>query len=179
VKRTNSRGMSGHQQPNRGKSDTWLTPPKILQSLGKFDLDPCVPFFMPWQTAERSFTEFEDGLWQQWEGRVWLNCPYGPECEQWLEKLARHGRGTALIFARTETAAWFDHVWGVAHAVSFLKGRLHFHDAAGNRAPFNSGAPSALVAYGQDDARQLWRSGLGGKFVRLRGELNYMSEAAA
>ena len=59
---------------------TWLTPPEIIRSLGEFDLDPCVPDSMPWQTAKRMVTKAEDGLTVDWNGkRVWLNPPYGRE----------------------------------------------------------------------------------------------------
>ena len=32
-------------------TNTWLTPLSLIQSLGDFDLDPCCPPVMPWQTA--------------------------------------------------------------------------------------------------------------------------------
>lgn len=35
--------IGGHSKPVRGFSDEWLTPPGILQHLGRFDLDPCSP----------------------------------------------------------------------------------------------------------------------------------------
>lgn len=40
----------------------------------------------------------------------------------------------ALIFARTETRMFFDHVWPKAQAVLFLEGRLYFHHVCGRRA---------------------------------------------
>ena len=33
------KGIGGHQRAFEGKTDEWLTPPKIIQSLGEFDLD--------------------------------------------------------------------------------------------------------------------------------------------
>ena len=56
---------------------------------------------------------------------------------------------------------FYECVWGVADAVCFLKGRPHFHYVDGTRAPFNSGAPIALVAYGAANADVLRSSGLG------------------
>ena len=41
------------------------------------------------------------------------------------------------------------------------KGRPHFHYVTGERAPANSGAPIALIAYGQDNAEALRRADLG------------------
>ena len=43
----------------------------------------------------------------------------------------------------------------------FLKGRPHFHYVDGRRAAFNSGAPIALVAYGNANLEALRHSGLG------------------
>ncbi len=152
-----SKGVGGHQRPNRGATDTWLTPPQVISALGRFDLDPCAaPRPRPWETAEHTFTlPDEDGLAESWFGRVFLNPPYGPETGRWLERLADHGTGTALIFARTETEMFHRFVWERASALLFLEGRIHFHYPDGTRAKFNSGAPSVLVAYGSQDAQAL------------------------
>jgi hypothetical protein len=160
-------GIGGHHAPVM-KNDEWLTPPHVLQALGRFDLDPCAPINRPWETAAQHFTAVDDGLSKPWHGRVWFNPPYGQETGRWMERLASHGRGTALIFARTETAIFFPWVWGHAHAVLFLKGRLHFHYVDGARAKANAGGPSVLVAYGELDARVLQMADLPGRFVPLR-----------
>lgn len=157
----NRRSLSGHQSARMG-SCVWLTPPEILAALGAFDLDPCAaPSPRPWPTAARHIELPEDGLAAEWSGRVWMNPPFGREADRWMEKLARHGDGIALIPARTETAMFYAHVWGAADAVLFIKGRPHFHRPDGTRAPFNSGAPICLVAYGLHNVVALARSGLG------------------
>ena len=160
--------MGGHQRAYRGLKDEWLTPPEILQALGPFDLDPCAPIQRPWPMAARHFTVEEDGLRQPWEGRIWLNPPYGPQTGLWLKRLAEHGNGIALIFARTETEAFCEHVWYEANGLLFLRGRLHFYDTNGERAKHNSGAPSVLVAYGEENAQTLFGSVIEGKRVRLK-----------
>ncbi|MCP5136581.1 MAG: adenine methyltransferase [Gammaproteobacteria bacterium] len=152
--------LSAHQSA-RMKNDEWLTPPEILRPLGRFDLDPCAPIEPPWATAATQFSILDDGLSKPWGGRVWLNPPFGREAVVWLRRLAAHGNGIALIPARTETAMFFEAVWGVADAVCFIKGRPHFHYVDGRRAPFNSGAPIALIAYGIDNEQILRESGLG------------------
>lgn len=152
--------LSAHQSA-RMKSDTWLTPPVVIAKLGPFDFDPCCPEEMPWRTASTMVFQPRDGLQETWEGRVWLNPPFGREAVKWLRKLAAHGNGIALVAARTETDWWFETIWTKATAVLFMRRRPHFHFADGERAPFNSGAPIALVAYGADNARQLARSGMG------------------
>ena len=159
-----ARAMGGHQSHN-ATTTTWLTPPHILSALGRFDLDPCG--YPDWPTADRLICLPDDGLTAEWEGRVWLNPPYGNDGWRWLDKLAAHGSGTALIFARTETAGFVEQVWRKADALLFLHGRLHFHHADGARARANSGAPSVLVAYGREDAEALMEADLPGSFVRL------------
>lgn len=168
--RTNSRGVGGHQRPYQGQTDTWLTPPEIVEALGRFDLDPCAaPHPRPWFLAEENWSLPEaDGLSRGWFGRVWLNPPYGPATGMWLERLAWHGTGTALIFARTETQMFFEQVWERADGLLFLRRRLHHHRwPDGRRTKLNAGAPSVLVAYGAQDLEALKTSGLDGRVVQL------------
>jgi len=160
--------MTAHQS-SRLITGTWLTPPEILHSLGEFDLDPCAaPEPRPWPTAKTMVSRPLDGLSVPWHGRVWLNPPYSREAVKWLRRLADHGRGTALVFARTETSWFIDTVWTRATALLFLHGRVHFHRADGTRSVDNAGAPSVLAAYGEQDAVALQQSGLRGSFCELR-----------
>jgi hypothetical protein len=152
--------LSGHQSPKM-KSDEWLTPPWVLLHLGKFDLDPCAPVKRPWDTATHHFTIEDDGLSKDWFGRVWLNHPFGRLAYKWLEKLRKHGNGIALVPARTETKMFYEHIWGCADSILFIQGRPHFHYVNGEKAPFNSGAPICLIAYGKNNTTRLEMSGLG------------------
>ena len=138
-----------------------MTPPEWIKALGRFDLDPACPPDMPWPTAAKMLTKAQDGLTAEWHGRVWLNPPFGSEAALWLRRMAAHGNGIALIPARTETAMFYESVWGKADAVCFVKGRPHFHRTDGSRAPFNSGAPIALIAYGSDNVFRLMSADLG------------------
>ena len=165
-------GIGSHTKTHRGETDEWLTPPEIKKPLGVFDLDPCSPVDRPWDTATTHYTIEDDGLKQVWVGRVWLNPPYGPQTGKWLDRLATHGIGTALIFARTETAMFVVHVWKRADAVLFIHGRLHFYTVGGQRARGNAGGPSVLIAYGSEDAEQLRTSGIAGTFLRLKPRAN-------
>lgn len=155
-------GLSAHQSA-RMKNDEWLTPPEILHALGHFDLDPCAPADSrrPWNTAAHHYSVNDDGLSQPWHGRVWCNPPFGKEAVKWLRKLAAHGNGVGLIPARTETAMFYECVWGLADAVCFIKGRPHFHYVNGTRAAANSGAPICLIAYGAENVQALRSSKLG------------------
>lgn len=151
--------LSSHQK--NGGHDEWLTPPAIVQALGAFDLDPCAPVVRPWDLAAKHFSKEDDGLAQPWEGRVWMNPPFGREAVKWLRRMVEHGNGIALVPARTETAMFYECIWNVADAVLFMKGRPHFHYVDGRRAAANSGAPICLVAYGFANERALRQAGLG------------------
>lgn len=80
-------------------TNEWYTPKFIIDSLGEFDLDPCAPSVPLFKTAEVMYNEFDDGLAQKWEGRVWLNPPYSrPLITKFMRRMTEHNRGTALIF---------------------------------------------------------------------------------
>ncbi|MGU9981548.1 DNA N-6-adenine-methyltransferase [Phreatobacter sp. HK31-P] len=162
--------MGGHHSAASGTNE-WLTPPEVIAALGgpaSFDLDPCAPVTRPWPTASRHLTVEDNGLLQRWDGRVWLNPPYSTALiGKWLGRMAAHGCGVALIFARTETEAFTRFVWQQSSAVLFLEGRLHFHYVDGRRAAANAGAPSVLCAYGVEDADVLAQCGIKGQFVPL------------
>lgn len=159
-------GMGSHES-SRMKNDEWITPKSVLSCLGEFDLDPCAPINRPWDTAKKHYTIEDDGLKQDWKGRVFCNPPYGAEVVKWLDKLAKHGDGIALIFARTETKMFFDTVWKEAHALLFIKGRLTFHHVSGEKASMNAGAPSVLVAYGKKNADALLNACVEGQYIPL------------
>lgn len=187
-------GMGSHQSLVNEK-DEWLTPPKIIAALGgaqSFDFDPCAPppARRQWATAKAHYSIDDDGLSKAWYGRGWFNPPYGGPAivGPWMRRIADHGQGTALIFARTETELFFETVWDRATALLFFRGRLFFHVSvdtwferkgkepifvkAGDPAPANGGAPSVLIAYGERDMQALWRANqsgaIDGQFVRLR-----------
>lgn len=148
-------------------TDVWLTPPHILQALGEFDLDPCSSIDRPWDTARHHYTIEDDGLAQEWFGRVWCNPPYGPGLAPFLRRMAEHNNGIALVFARTETKAFFDYVWDAADAIFFIKGRLKFHKPDGSLGG-TAGSPSVLIAYGAEEAEFLKSVPLEGRYLRIR-----------
>lgn len=159
-------GIGGHQSATM-RTDEWISPPQIIQSLGEFDLDPCSPINRPWDTAKKHYTIMDNGLIQEWEGRVWLNPPYGKEIMRWMNKMQFHGNGISLIFARTETEMFFKTVWDKADSILFIEGRLHYHYVDGKRAAANSGAPSCLIAYGEQNVESLEKCGIKGKHLLI------------
>lgn len=160
-------GGFGSFEASKDGKDEWLTPPEIIKSLGCFDLDPSSPVNRPWPTADRHYTVNDNGLLKPWEGRVWLNPPYGVECIRFMRRLADHGNGIALICARTETAMFFETVWGKASAIFFFRGRLTFYHVTGKPSDNCIGAPSCLVAYGADNVAAIRDSNLDGKLITL------------
>ena len=144
-------GIGSHIKPHRGRSDDWCTPPSILEALGDFDDDPCP-------------IGGTGGLDRPWSGRVFLNPPYGPATWKWMHKLAEHGNGIALIFARTETSGFFETVWARADAALFIQGRLYFLRPDGSKEG-NAGGPSVLVAYGKENVVVLQSGVIRGQLV--------------
>ena len=149
------RPYGSHERSGQGASNDWLTPKSILDALGPFDLDPCASEFCPSRVAPRFYTWRDNGLAQKWEGFVFCNPPYGPHAGKFLAKLAEHDRGIALVFARTETRA-FNPALQRASCVLFIAGRLHF-SRPNEHTPGNAGAPSMLLAYGDEARNRLMR----------------------
>lgn len=147
---------------------TWLTPKYIIDVLGPFDMDPCVPDNMPWQTAARMVTKAENGLTVPWEGTVWLNPPYGRESVPFLNKMAEHRNGVALLFGRTDTKAWHELVFPVADSVLFMRGRISFYREDGTQAG-TANAPSCLVSYTPHFTAKFLDSGIPGYLMKATG----------
>lgn len=153
----------GSHQKTVGDTQTWITPKWIIDTLGPFDLDPCAAIIRPWECANTNV--IANGLDVTWKGRVWLNPPFDRyDVGNWVQRLANHGHGTALLHARTE-AAWFGPVWRAAASILFLADRLYFHYPDGKRAKANSGAPAVLIAFGIDDHVKLRDSKIEGSLV--------------
>ncbi len=151
------------------ENDEWYTPKEIIQSLGVFDLDPAtsIEAYKLNQSAKKIYTIKENGLKQEWKGRVWLNPPYSnPLIQQFLMKMAEHNNGIALVFAKIE-AKWFhDIVLQYATAIKFLYNRIRFYKPDGTQGmqPRNG---SMLIAYGKQNAEMLMNNTLKGKFLFL------------
>lgn len=159
--------MSEEFRKSDSYSDEWYTPKFIIDSLGKFDLDPCAPSVPLFKTAEVMYNEFDDGLAQKWKGRVWLNPPYSrPLISKFMRRMAEHNQGIALIFSRTDTELFHTEVFDKASAIKFLKGGIKFLRPDGTEAG-TPGCGSVLIAYGEDDADILGCNELEGKFIWL------------
>jgi site-specific DNA-methyltransferase (adenine-specific) len=129
-------------------TDEWETPQALFNELawlfGGFTLDPCAT--RENAKCPRFFTKAQDGLRERWEGKVFMNPPYGRDIGRWVRKAYESSQEGALVVcllpARTDTRWWQDYARR-GHVV-FLRGRLKFGKAR-NAAPF----PSAIVTFGR------------------------------
>lgn len=107
-------------------NDIWLTPPNLLNVLGKFDLDPCAPMKRLWPTAKHHYTEKENGLIKPWFGRVWCNPPYS-EGKIWTNKFLDHANGLILMSATSPGSPWLQRILKETDGVFFFKRKLKFY----------------------------------------------------
>ena len=142
------------------ETHTWLTPLNLVRSLGVFDLDPCG--YPGHHTAERLICLPNDGLSQQWQGRVWLNPPYGSHAKDWLLKLGSHGNGIALVFARLETK-WLKPF--LTSGFFVLDRRIVFESPVSKKRG-NAGTASILVPFGRKNVGAILSSDLNGEWYQ-------------
>ena len=139
-------GFECNAKPN----DEWFTPPEIIKALGDFDLDPCNSIDRPWNTAKVHFTKDDDGLTMPWEGRVWLNPPYCGNTKVWMEKMADHDNGIALIYSRMDNLIFHNLVFPKASGIYFLQRKISFYHKDGTKSN-RAGCGSCLISFGIED----------------------------
>lgn len=167
-----------HLAQNTGNFE-WYTPPEIVDAardvMGGIDLDPA-SCELANQTvrATRFFTIEDDGIMQQWHGRVWLNPPYARRViEHWIDQLIseyRAGRTTewmALVNNATDTK-WAQRLLAHSSSVCFLRGRIRFDTPSGKRKP--GALQGQLIAYKGGNKARFLRSFRAAGIVFERGE---------
>lgn len=142
-------------------TDTWLTPRYILDSLGRFDLDPCAAESNPSWVAANSFTKNDDGLTSTWSGRVFMNPPFS-NTVPWLLRHAEYGRGISLVAASVESRVWRGAVWTKATGVLLLHGRTRFCNPDGSSTQGRPLRSIALIAWDANEATVLQGCGIAG-----------------
>lgn len=139
-------------------TDEWPTPNDLFEELDRefgFDLDPCADELNA--KCARYFTKNDDGLSQEWRGKVFMNPPYGRQMRFWIEKAWSSSLGGAtvvcLIPARTDTSYWHDFVMR-ATEIRFISKRLHFASTrhsdrvlSGEATAHNAPFPSVVVVF--------------------------------
>lgn len=133
-----------HRTQFTGENE-WYTPQQHLDVvrsfLGGIDLDPASnPIAQERVGAARYFTIDDDGLKQEWGGRIWLNPPYAqPHIQQFVEKLVSEyeaGRVTEAVMLThnyTDTG-WFHLAESQAARICFTRGRIRFVSPEGQLA---------------------------------------------
>lgn len=133
-----------HRAQGTGENE-WYTPAEHIDAaydvMGCIDLDPASSEVANRTVlASKIFTLEDDGLAQEWHGRVWMNPPYAqPWIARFSEKLVTEfeaGRVTeaiALTHNYTDTA-WFHGMAKAANAICFTRGRIGFLSPEGKRA---------------------------------------------
>jgi DNA N-6-adenine-methyltransferase (Dam) len=126
------------------------------QVLGEIDLDPATSE-QAQQTVRAAQYFTNQGLEQEWHGRVWLNPPYhrdlAPKFVQKLVDEIEAGRVTAAIMLTnncTDTD-WFDVAHAACAAICFTHGRIKFTQPNGAKVLPTQG--QAFFYFGDDVPR--------------------------
>jgi hypothetical protein len=176
AKRRAAKSLDGIQQLGGSGDGEYFTPPKYVEAvrdvLGEIDLDPasCIEAQVTVK-AKHYYTKADDGLKQEWWGRVFLNPPYkrrliGTFVQKLIEeyRLGRVNEAVLLAFNNT-SAAWFQEAPRVASAICFTRGNPAFlHKTQGQMGRASIGA--AFLYFGSDVE----------KFVRRFAEFGFVVE---
>jgi ParB family chromosome partitioning protein len=132
------RTVWGGACPNNTGNNEWYTPAKYIELaravMGDIDLDPASnPIAQKTVRAAQFFTETDDGLAQNWAGRVFCNPPYSkglitPFVDKLLSEIASGNVREAILLTHNHSdTRWFQAVLGQARRVCFTAGRLNFY----------------------------------------------------
>lgn len=121
--------MSLNQGMFSSATGLWETPQDFFDKLSEefnFETDVCA---LPKNAkCERYFMPAMNGLQQKWEGRCWMNPPYGREIGIWVQKAYVSSQNGAtvvcLLPSRTDTKWW--HEYCMKGEIRLVKGRLKF-----------------------------------------------------
>lgn len=131
------RFIDGDDQPHntQSKSNEWYTPARYIEAarrvMGGIDLDPasCLEANEIVQ-ADTFYTAAQDGLEQEWYGRVWLNPPWGDKGPKFVKRAVQaYERGrieqaVLLVNAHSTETNWFAPLWD--HLLCFTDHRIDY-----------------------------------------------------
>ncbi len=155
------------RQNNTNLKDVWQTPDSLLDLLGHIDLDPCAG--PDTNIGDTNYTESDDGLTQDWFGRVFVNPPFTQKTE-WLEKVIEERDNTDVIFVvtpdSTDTKSWW-HGYIAEHAdyIWFSRGRISYIDPDTGEKMGSPTFGTAISIFGQVDSATLDRLAENGQLL--------------
>jgi phage N-6-adenine-methyltransferase len=132
-----------HDHHEQDSSDEFATPSffwqPIADAVDGFDLDPAAGANDEFR-ADVQYTKEDDGLAQDWFGKVWLNPPFSLKSEflqKTIEEIVAGRVDLVVVLLPVDTSTdWFHDYVSQASAVFFLNGRLRFSGpGASNRDP--------------------------------------------
>lgn len=118
ARRSRAPSNGGHAVHFSSKTDEWYTPPEIIAAVREvmpIELDPASCYeAQNIIHADLYFDAQMNGLhpMRRWQGRVYLNPPYGDQIAKWIERLIAEYKAAhvveaiALVPARVDTA-WY------------------------------------------------------------------------
>jgi phage N-6-adenine-methyltransferase len=139
----------------------WYTPDDYVNTargvLGGIDVDPASSEQAQLTVkATQHFTLADNGLEQEWRGRIWLNPPYAqPAIGHFADKMCAeiekgHVDAAIMLTHNYTDTAWFQKLAGVATAICFTRGRVKFVSPTGEIAAPTQG--QAFFYFGEDPA---------------------------
>lgn len=147
-----------HRAQGTGENE-WYTPQEYIEAardcLGTIELDPASSeYAQQTVSAENYYTIEDNGLCQDWHGKVWLNPPYSqPDISHFAEKMASEyeagnvSEAIMLTHNYTDTG-WFHRAASAASAILLTRGRIGFVNPEGEKASPTQG--QAFFYYGND-----------------------------
>jgi phage N-6-adenine-methyltransferase len=135
------RGSSDQKGASGTGENEWFTPAQYIEAarmvMGEIDLDPATSAKAQELIAAHNFyTKQDDGLRQEWHGRVWLNPPYAqPLIAEFISKFCAEWQAEriteAIVLTHNYTdTSWFHELAGPVEAICFTRGRVKFYDGA-------------------------------------------------
>jgi hypothetical protein len=135
------------------KSDEHYTPKWLFDRMGiVFDLDVAAPIHGADVPAHKYYTEADDGLAQDWSGRVWMNPPFSKP-SPWVDKFIANNNGIALLVV--SKSKWFKQLWRVADGVMPTPPDMKFWRPDGSNKTISF--QTFLFALGSDNVEALHR----------------------